>query len=96
MGTHGFWKSARRRLQPRKPEPLLSQEDRTLPNSTEVRAVCYGLTAKGNGEVILTEERHTSLSAGGGQAGQGYPCVFVIGVDLYNQSVTGGDNEDLE
>ena len=31
--------------------------------------------AKGNGDCFLTPERHTSLSAGGGQAGQGYPCV---------------------
>lgn len=25
----------------------------------------YGVISKGNGEVILTEERHTSLSVGG-------------------------------
>lgn len=25
----------------------------------------------------------------GGQAGQGYPAVFVVGVDLYNQCLTG-------
>lgn len=38
----------------------------------------YGLTTKGNGEVILSEERHMSLACGGGQAGQGYPAVLVL------------------
>ena len=38
-------------------------------------AVCYGVVSKGNGESFLSEERHTSLACGGGQAGrlQGYP-----------------------
>lgn len=39
----------------------------------------YGLITKGNGEVILTEEKHMSLSTGGGQAGQGFPCVYING-----------------
>ena len=38
-----------------------------------------GVTAKGNGECFLTPEKHTSLTAGGGQAGQGYPCVLTAG-----------------
>ena len=60
-------------------------------------AVCvaYGLTTKGNGEVILSWEKHMSLSIGGGQAGQGYPAVFVLGVDLYNQCLTGGVSKTL-
>lgn len=40
--------------------------------------VVFGMITKGNGEVILSEEYHTSLSLGGGQAGQGYPCVMII------------------
>lgn len=39
-------------------------------------AVCYGVVSKGNGESFLSEERHTSLACGGGQAGQGYPCTL--------------------
>lgn len=39
--------------------------------------IAYGVTTKGNGDAFLTEEKHTSLSLGGGQAGQGYPCVLV-------------------
>ena len=35
-----------------------------------------GVVSKGNGDCFLTPERHTSLSGGGGQAGQGYPCVL--------------------
>ena len=39
-------------------------------------AVAYGVVSKGNGEAFITEERHMSLSIGGGQAGQGYPAVL--------------------
>lgn len=35
----------------------------------------YGVVSKGNGDCFLTLEKHTSLTTGGGQAGQGYPCV---------------------
>ena len=38
-----------------------------------------GVVTKGNGECIVTPEKHTSLTAGGGQAGQGYPCVLTAG-----------------
>ena len=35
-----------------------------------------GVVSKGNGDCFLMKERHTSLTSGGGQAGQGYPCVL--------------------
>lgn len=38
-----------------------------------------GITAKGNGDCFLSEERHTSLSGGGGMPGQGYPAIFTAG-----------------
>ena len=38
-----------------------------------------GIVSKGNGDCFLTPERHTSLSGGGGQAGQGYPCILNTG-----------------
>ena len=38
-----------------------------------------GLVTKGNGDCFLTPEKHTALVTGGGQAGQGYPCVFAAG-----------------
>jgi DNA (cytosine-5)-methyltransferase 1 len=37
--------------------------------------VVAGLVTKGNGEAFLTD-KHTSLSTGGGQAGQGYPAAL--------------------
>ena len=37
----------------------------------------YGVTTKGNGDAFVNDGTHTSLSAGGGQAGQGYPCAMV-------------------
>lgn len=40
------------------------------------QGVVYGVVSKGNGEAFITENRHTSLSIGGGQAGQGYPAVL--------------------
>lgn len=36
----------------------------------------YGVTTKGNGDAFIAEERHTALSTGGGEPGQGYPCVL--------------------
>ena len=54
----------------------------------------YGVTTKGNGDAFVSEERHTTLSVGGGQAGQGYPCVC-YGVDAYNQVLTGDKAKTL-
>ena len=36
-----------------------------------------GVVAKGNGDCFLNSDTHTALSGGGGQAGQGYPCVLI-------------------
>ena len=40
------------------------------------REGAYGVVTKGNGDAFISLERHTSLSTGGGQAGQGYPCTL--------------------
>lgn len=37
----------------------------------------FGVASKGNGDCFLTPGRHASLT-GGGQAGQGYPCVLCL------------------
>ena len=37
-----------------------------------------GVVSKGDGTCFLTEDTHTSLTGGGGQAGQGYPCILTI------------------
>ena len=37
----------------------------------------YGVTAKGNGDAFINAETHTSLSTGGGEPGQGYPCAMI-------------------
>lgn len=36
-----------------------------------------GIVSKGNGEAWLMEEKTTSVTSGGGQAGQGYPAALV-------------------
>ena len=38
-----------------------------------------GVVSKGNGDCFLTPEVHTSITGGGGQVGQGYPCVLTAG-----------------
>ena len=51
-------------------------------------SVAYGVTTKGNGDAFISEEKHTALSCGGGQAGQGYPCVMdPVGFDGYNSTL---------
>lgn len=42
----------------------------------EGAVTAYGVTTKGNGDAFVSPERHTALSTGGGQAGQGYPCIL--------------------
>ena len=56
--------------------------------------ISYGVTTKGNGDAFIAKERHTALSVGGGQAGQGYPCVCQ-GVDAYTQVLTGDKAKTL-
>ena len=51
----------------------------TAQPSMKQQTFVAGVTAKGNGDCFLSEERHTSLSGGGGMAGQGYPCVLTAG-----------------
>lgn len=38
----------------------------------------FGVVSKGDGDCFLTPERHALLTGGGGQAGQGYPCVLCL------------------
>ena len=49
------------------------------PGMKQQTFIASGVVSKGNGECFLTEDVHTSLSTGGGQAGQGYPCVMTAG-----------------
>ena len=60
-------------IQKDKSGTLATGNDQTL---FQPKKHAYGVTAKGNGDVFISEERHTTLSAGGGQAGQGYPCCL--------------------
>ena len=48
------------------------------PGMKQQTFIASGVVTKGNGDCFLTEDVHTSLSAGGGQAGQGYPCVLCL------------------
>ena len=45
-----------------------------------------GIVSKGNGDCFLTPDCHTALTAGGGQAGQGYPCIFAAGFSAGRRS----------
>ena len=48
------------------------------PGMKQQTFIASGVVTKDNGDCFLTEDVHTSLSAGGGQAGQGYPCVLCL------------------
>lgn len=50
----------------------------TQPGMKQQTFIASGVVSKGNGECFLTEDVHTSLTGGGGQAGQGYPCVLCL------------------
>lgn len=54
------------------------------------RDFAAGVVTKGTGECFLAPERHTTLSAGGGQAGQGYPCVLCAGFKAGQGAQAGG------
>lgn len=41
-----------------------------------VTSNAYGVVTKGNGDAFINADTATALSTGGGQAGQGYPCVL--------------------
>lgn len=60
-------------------------------NTVEQHAVAYGVVAKGNGDAFLSEEKHTSLSTGGGEPGQGYPCVC-YGISSYDSNAMKSPN----
>ena len=46
---------------------------------TKQQTYVAGVVSKGDGTCFLTTDTHTSLTGGGGQAGQGYPCVLTCG-----------------
>ena len=54
----------------------------------EPKAVAYGVVTKGNGDAFISKERHTSLCSGGGQAGQGYPCVMAVATQQGGAEIT--------
>ena len=43
--------------------------------------IAAGVVSKGSGDCFLTTESQTAITSGGGQAGQGYPCVYAIPVN---------------
>ena len=60
------------------------------PGMKQQTFVAERVVTKGNGDCFLSEERHTALTAGGGQAGQGYPCVLTAAFSAGQGSKAGG------
>ena len=60
------------------------------PGMKQQTFVAEGVVTKGNGDCFLTPERHTALTAGGGQAGQGYSCVLTAAFSAGQGSKAGG------
>lgn len=48
-----------------------------------------GVVSKGSGDCFLTPDCHTALSGGGGQPGQGYPCVLAAALNAGAGSAAG-------
>lgn len=48
-----------------------------------------GVVSKGSGDCFLTPNCHTALSGGGGQPGQGYPCVLAAAFNAGAGSAAG-------
>lgn len=46
-------------------------------NTSGPKVMASGIVSKGNGEAWLMDEKSTSITSGGGQAGQGYPAALV-------------------
>ena len=64
--------------------------------AADCKSKCCGVVSKGNGEAWPIEEKHMALSCGGGQAGQGYPCIIEAnGFDGYNGTDTGDKTATL-
>lgn len=66
-------------------------ENRVTDYTAVVVANAFGVVSKGNGEAWLTPNKHTSLCFGGGQAGQGYPCVLLLLNDQGGSSINTED-----
>lgn len=60
------------------------------PGMKQQTFIAEGVVTKGNGDCFLTHEQNTSLSTGGGQAGQGYPCVLTAGFSAGQGAKAGG------
>ena len=60
------------------------------PGMKQQTFIAEGVVTKGNGDCFLTHEQHTSRSTGGGQAGQGYPCVLTAGFSAGQGAKAGG------
>ncbi len=60
------------------------------PGMKQQTFIAESVVTKGNGDCFLTREQHTSLSTGGGQAGQGYPCVLTAGFSAGQGAKAGG------
>lgn len=60
------------------------------PGMKQQTFIAEDVVTKGNGDCFLTREQHTSLSTGGGQAGQGYPCVLTAGFSAGQGAKAGG------
>ena len=48
----------------------------TLTAGEPPQVAVYGVCSKGNGDTFISDKAYT-VTTGGGQAGQGYPCVFI-------------------
>jgi DNA (cytosine-5)-methyltransferase 1 len=71
------WDTQQKRIfTPESTAPTLNSADGGNPAGLVFAA---GVVTKGNGDCFVMPDKHTALTGGGGQAGQGYPCVVTSG-----------------
>jgi len=84
-GGHGYvqagclngWETQQARVfTPGGVAPTLAGADGAGGRNPAGLVLAAGVVSKGNGDCFITPEQHTALTSGGGQAGQGYPCVM--------------------
>ena len=82
---HGYWQNGI--------QTLRAEGENRPSRPSNVVVESYGVVTKGDGDAFITPESHGTIVSGGGQAGQGYPCVMTSPHKNYVAAFMGGQGE---
>lgn len=60
------------------------------PGMKQQTFIASGVVSKGDGDCFLMRDAHPALTSGGGQAGQGYPCIMTAAFSAGQGAKAGG------